>query len=71
MNCKIYTIPRFEKDVKKLQKRFPKIKNDLVRLIDDLSLKPKMGTHLGGNIFKIRIPNSSTPTGKSGGFRVI
>ena len=27
MNYKIDTIPRFEKDVKKLKKRFPKLKN--------------------------------------------
>jgi len=30
MNYKIETIPRFDKDVKKLKKRFPKIKDDLV-----------------------------------------
>ena len=30
-----------------------------------------MGISLGENIFKIRIPNSSIPTGKSGGFRII
>jgi len=71
MNYKIYTIPRFEKDVKELQKRFPKIKNDLTKLIDELSLNPKIGTPLGKNIFKIRVPNSSIHAGKSGGFRVI
>jgi mRNA-degrading endonuclease RelE of RelBE toxin-antitoxin system len=71
MNFKIETIPRFEKDVKKLKKKFPKIKNDLVKLIDALSLDPKEGIELGSDIFKIRIPNSSIPTGKSGGFRII
>ena len=30
-----------------------------------------MGIDLGENIFKVRIPNSSIPTGKSGGFRII
>ena len=38
MSCKIETIPRFDKDVKKLKKRFPKIKDDLTFLIDKLSL---------------------------------
>lgn len=71
MNFKIDTIPRFEKDVKKLKKKFPKIKNDLVKFIDELSLNPELGINLGENIFKVRIPNSSIPTGKSGGFRVI
>ncbi len=71
MNFKIETIPRFEKDVKKLKKKFPKIKNDLVSLIKNLSSNPELGINLGENIFKVRVPNSSIPTGKSGGFRVI
>jgi len=71
MNFKIETIPRFEKDVKKLKKKFPKIKNDLTVLINKLLLNPAIGINLGENIFKIRFPNSSIPTGKSGGFRII
>ena len=71
MNFSIETIPRFEKDTKRLKKKFPKIKSDLVKLINDLQLNPELGTHLGENIFKVRLPNSSIPTGKSGGFRVI
>ena len=71
MNYKIETIPRFEKDVKKLKKKFPKIKSDLVNFVNQLLLNPKMGIDLGENIFKVRIPNSSIPTGKSGGFRII
>ena len=71
MNFNIETIPRFEKDVKKLKKKFPKIKNDLVDFINELSLNPEIGINLGENIFKVRIPNSSIPTGKSGGFRII
>jgi len=71
MSFKIHTIPRFEKDVKRLQKKFPKIKNDLIKFINELSLNPELGINLGDNIFKVRIPNSSIPTGKSGGFRVI
>jgi len=71
MNFKIDTIPRFEKDVKKLKKKFPKIKSNLVKFINELSSNPELGITLGENIFKVRIPNSSIPTGKSGGFRVI
>ena len=66
MNYKIDTIPRFEKDVKKLKKRFPKIKNDLVKFINELSLSPELGINLGENIYKVRISNSSIPTGQSG-----
>ena len=70
MNYKIETIPRFEKDVKKLKKKFPKIKSDLVNFVNQLLLNPKMGIDLGENIFKVRIPNSSIPTGKSGGLEL-
>ena len=71
MNFNIETIPRFEKDVKKLKKKFPKIKTDLIELTNNLLVNPELGIHLGESIFKIRIPNSSIPTGKSGGFRII
>ena len=32
---------------------------------------PKAGIELGNNCYKIRVSNSSIPTGKSGGFRVL
>jgi len=54
MNYKIHTIPRFDKDVKKLKKRFPLIKNDLSQLIQELKNNPTMGTVLSDNIYKIR-----------------
>ena len=71
MSYRIETIPRFEKNVKKLKKKFPKIKTDLVDFVTELSNNPELGIYLGENIFKVRIQNSSIPTGKSGGFRVI
>ena len=71
MNYSIETLPQFDKDVKKLNKRFPKLKADLAVLLEDLTKNPELGTHLESGIFKIRLQNSSIPTGKSGGFRVI
>ena len=71
MSFKIKTLSRFEKDVKRLKKRFPNIKKDLIELVNNLYKNPTMGISLGENIFRVRIPNSSIPTGKSGGFRVI
>ena len=43
----------------------------MIKIIEELSKNAKIGTHLGENIFKVRVPNSSIPTGKSGGFRLI
>ena len=71
MPCNILTIPEFDKNVKKLSKRFYKIKEDLTELIDELKNDPKLGTPLVNSCYKIRIANSSVPTGKSKGFRMI
>ena len=43
----------------------------MIKLVEKLSLNPEEGISLGDNIYKIRIQNSSIPTGKSGGFRII
>ena len=50
MNYKIRAIPRFEKDVKRLKKKFPKIKNDLLELVAQLTANPTIGTSLGEHI---------------------
>ena len=71
MNYNILLLPQFEKDVKKLSKKFKLLKKDLSKLIADLDNNPHQGKSLGDNIYKIRMANSSIPTGKSGGFRVI
>lgn len=71
MNCNVLTIPQFEKDVKNLAKKFKAIKKDLSKLIKSLEEEPLQGTSLGQGLYKLRLANSSIPTGKSGGFRVI
>jgi len=47
------------------------IRNDIEDLIVELEKNSKIGTPLGNDLYKIRVANSSIPTGKSGGFRVI
>lgn len=71
MSYKIVTIPEFDKNVKSLNKKYKKIKSDIRDLIVELSSNEKIGTHLVNNCYKVRLANSSVPTGKSGGFRVI
>ncbi|MDQ7084271.1 MAG: type II toxin-antitoxin system RelE/ParE family toxin [Sulfurovum sp.] len=56
-------MPKFIKD-KLLYK-------DLQRLLEVLSKNPKEGKSLGNNAYKIRLQNSSSNRGKSGGYRVI
>ena len=71
MHYRILTIPEFDKCAKKLSKRYKLLKNDLEKLVEDLKNNPKLGSHLFNNCYKIRLSNSSIPTGKSKGFRVI
>ncbi len=62
---------RFEKELKQLAKKYKKIKNDLILFKKNILNNPTLGTPLGNDCYKIRIPNSSIPVGKSGGFRII
>lgn len=71
MSYNVSTIPLFDRQAKRLVKKFPSLKNDLAVLFDSLSNDPEQGTSLGNNFFKIRISISSKGKGKSGGARVI
>ena len=71
MNLKIVSLDIFNKDVKRLYKKYKKLSIDLTTLKDTLQKNPRAGIELGNNCYKLRLANSSIPTGKSGGFRVI
>lgn len=71
MNLKLIPTPEFSRSVKKLNKKYQLITKDLKILEKELIANPKSGIELGNNSFKVRIPNSSIPTGKRGGFRVV
>lgn len=61
----------FLKEAKKLSKKFKNLKIDLKQAVKEIEDKNDLGVYLGFNLFKKRVKNSSIPTGKSGGFRVI
>ena len=61
----------FLKEAKQLSKKFKLLKQDLQDLIQDITINKDFGVDLGSNLYKKRVKNSSIPTGKSGGFRVI
>lgn len=71
MSYEIIATPRFRKDIKKLAKKYPSIKNEYIALIESLIQNPEQGIPLGKNCFKIRIGINSKGKGKSGGARVI
>jgi len=71
MSYNIFPTNRFEKELKKLIKKFPSLKSEYVNLIAEISEKPETGTDLGSNCHKIRISIASKGKGKRGGARVI
>ena len=71
MKYNVFTIPPFDKQLKRLAKKFPSLKSEFVALIEYLEENPNTGTSLGNNCFKIRLAIASKGRGKSGGARVI
>jgi mRNA-degrading endonuclease RelE of RelBE toxin-antitoxin system len=71
MNYEVRTINSFEKEFKRLSKKFPSLKSDLLLLISDLENNPFQGVSLGKGFYKIRLKISSKGAGKSGGARII
>jgi len=61
----------FLKEAKQLSKKFKQLKSDLKKAVKEIEDFEDLGVSLGHNLFKKGVPNSSIPTGKSGGFRII
>ena len=65
---------RFKKDLRKLTKRYPSIRQDLTPLINQLLAGETPGDIISGvkyQVFKVRLKNSDIKKGKSAGYRVV
>lgn len=71
MSYKVATIPLFDKQAKRLAKKYPSLKNDLTVLVNSLANHPEQGVALGNNFYKIRMAITAKGKGKSGGARII
>ena len=71
MSYKILSIPLFDKQAKRLAKKYPSLKKDLTELLENLADNPEQGTALGNSFYKIRFAIASKGKGKSGGARII
>lgn len=71
MNYKVLITSRFEKELKKLSKKFPSLKMEFSQLVSTVSNQPEFGTFMGNNSYKIRLAISSKEKGKRGEGRVI
>ncbi|MDQ1086942.1 type II toxin-antitoxin system RelE/ParE family toxin [Siphonobacter sp. SORGH_AS_1065] len=71
MSYKIILTPTFEKEFKRLLKKYPSIKLDIFELGKSLQDNPIQGSEVFKNCYKIRLAIKSKGKGKSGGGRVI
>jgi mRNA-degrading endonuclease RelE of RelBE toxin-antitoxin system len=71
MNYNIFYTDSFEKEIKRLSKKYTSLKQDFENLKASLEENPIQGQALGKDCFKIRMAITSKGKGKSGGGRVI
>ncbi len=71
MSYKTLTIPPFDKQLKRLVKKYPSLKAEFANLIESLEINPFHGVALIRNCYKIRIAIKSKGKGKRGGARII
>lgn len=71
MSYNVTTIQPFEKQLKRLVKKYPSLKKELHQLGESLKINPFQGTSIGHHCYKIRLAIASKGKGKSGGARVI
>ena len=71
MSYKVKSITVFEKQTKRLVKKYASLKNELLALVVDLKENPELGTVIGKGCYKIRISIAAKGRGKSGGAKVI
>ncbi|MFA7494307.1 MAG: addiction module toxin RelE [Proteiniphilum sp.] len=71
MNYKINVLYPFERELKRLSKKYYSIKKDYAILLNELYHNPNAGINLGSGIRKVRMAIGSKGRGKSHGARVI
>ncbi len=71
MSYEVRTISAFEKEFKRLFKKYLSLRADILILISQLEIDPVQGVALGKGFYKVRLSISSKAKGKSDGARVI
>ena len=67
---KFETLPLFDKQFKKLAKKYNLIKNDVESFVKAFDSLHQQATPIKNNIYKVRLSNSNKNRGKSAGYRV-
>ena len=70
----VETLPIFDKRLRRLERKYPRTLDEVLKLIEKLEQGQRPGQKISGsgfNVYKDRLPNPAAGRGKSGGFRVI
>jgi len=71
MNYEIITSEDFDRELKRLRKKYFSISSDYTKFLEELLKNPTMGDDLGDNTRKVRMAITSKNKGKRGGARII
>ncbi len=71
MQYSVKTIAVFEKQFRRLYRKYPSLKTEVLQVVQLLKSEPETGISIGNHCYKIRIAIKSKAKGKSGGARII
>ena len=71
MSYRVETIENFEREARRLTKKYRSLKTEVSELIDDQEQNPVGGVAMRDGFYKIRLGIRSKGKGKRGGVRVI
>ncbi|WKN45305.1 type II toxin-antitoxin system RelE/ParE family toxin [Tunicatimonas pelagia] len=71
MSYNVIATDYFQKEAKKLIRKYRSLRGELKALGEELADNPTTGTSLGHDLYKVRLAIASKGKGKSGGARVI
>ena len=71
MKYEVLTISPFDRQLKRLMKKYRSLKAEYANLVEELEKNPIQGTQIGVNCYKIRLAIASKGKGKAGGARII
>jgi mRNA-degrading endonuclease RelE of RelBE toxin-antitoxin system len=66
MSYNVVLSPVFIRELKRLSKKYPSLKNDVAELGAALAVDPLIGTSIGKGCYKLRMSIGSKGKGKSG-----
>ena len=71
MSYSVIATNNFQREAKKLFKKYRTLRRELEALGEELVNNPTAGTFLGNDLYKVRLSIASKGKGKSGGARII